>query len=207
MTDSKKYYTNKSSVIAAKENPWANVLAHTIKKGKKITGFASTKHIVADPQTGVVLAETAIIGHQKVVDKEEFVKFFGAGIEEVFELSRPAKDVFRVVLRAYLAQSNQPDQLYIGFDAMIDDFGYDKSRTTFNNGMNELCVKGFIAPVERRDSMYWVNPNLFYKGDRIRIVQDIVVQGSASHKQLLREEAAQRTEQHTLDLSTAKEPA
>ncbi|MNO03836.1 hypothetical protein D3C81_2246620 [compost metagenome] len=38
------------------------------------------------------------------------------------------------------------------------------------------------------DSLYWVNPNLFYKGDRIRIVHDYVRAGSKAAKQLEQEQ-------------------
>ncbi|WP_216591793.1 hypothetical protein, partial [Streptomyces brasiliscabiei] len=179
MSDKKKvYYTTRSAVLSAKENPWARELAHTIKKGKKVTGFASAHHSLVNNATGEVAGDMAVIGIQKVVDREEFVKFFGAGIEEVFELSKPAKDLFRSILRAYLDQKYQPDQLYISYEAICDDHGYGKSRPTYNNGINELCVKGFLAPVERKDGMFWVNPHLFYKGDRIRIVHEYVRAGS-----------------------------
>lgn len=190
MSDKKKvYYTNRSEVVSSRENPWARELAHTIKKGKKVTGFASAHHSLVNHATGEVAGDMAVIGVQKVVDKEEFVKFFGAGIEEVFELSKPAKDLFRSILRVYLDQKNQPDQLYINYDVIRDDYGYDKSRPTYNNGINELCVKGFLAPVERRENLYWVNPHLFYKGDRIRIVREYVRQGSKAHSQLEQEQA------------------
>lgn len=189
------YYTTKAEVVAVKENPWARELAHTIKKGGKVTGFASSNHSLVNNNTGEVAGDMAVIGVQKVVDKEEFVKFFGAGIEEVFELSKPAKDLFRSILKAYLDGKNQPDQLYINYDVIREDYGYDKSRPTYNNGLNELCVKGFLAPVERRENLYWVNPHLFYKGDRIRLVREYVRQGSDAHKQLEREQALMAQQQ------------
>lgn len=195
MSNKKTYYTTRSEVIPSRENPWAKELAHTIKKGGKVTGFAAASHSLVNTATGEVAGDMAVIGVQRVVDKEEFVKFFGAGIEEVFDLSKPAKDLFRSILKAYLAAKNQPDQLYINYDVIKDDYGYDKSRPTYNNGLNELCVKGFLAPVEKRDNLYWVNPHLFYKGDRIRIVKEYVRSGSEAHKQLEREQAAMAQQQ------------
>lgn len=200
MTSKKTYYTTRADVVPSRENPWARELAHTIKKGGRMTGFASASHALVNTVTGESHGDMAVIGIQKVVDKEEFVKFFGAGIEEVFDLAKPGKDLFRAILRAYLDAKNQPDQLYINFDVIRDDYGYDKSKVTFNNGLNELCVKGFLAPVERRDNMYWVNPHLFYKGDRIRLVREYVRQGSPAHKQLEKEQAAMQ--QQMLPLET-----
>ena len=157
---------------------------HTIKKGRKVTGFATSQHALVNQSTGEVTSDIAVVGVQKIVDKEEFVKFFGAGIMEVFELTKPAKDVFKAIMNVYLEQKNQPDQLYFNHEMVRLYYGFDKSRASFNNGTNELCVKGFLAPVEAMDSLYWVNPNLFYKGDRIRIVHDYVRAGTTAATQL-----------------------
>jgi hypothetical protein len=194
----KSYYVTRENVIPSKENPWAGDLAHTINKGSRMTGFASSNHSLVNTGTGEVTADMAVVGFRKVVDKEEFIKFFGAGIEEVFDLPKGAKDLFRIILKAYLDAKNQPDQLYINFESMIDDYAYDKSRTTFTNSLNDLCTKGFLAPIERRDNLYWINPNLFYKGDRIRLVKDFVLQGSDAHKQLEQEQI--KLNQRSLEL-------
>lgn len=184
----KSYYVTREAVVPARENPWAGELRHTIKKGRRVTGFATqSNQLLVNTETGET-SDMAVMGVRKVVDREEFVKFFGAGIESVFELAKGAKDLFRVILKAYLEAKNQPDQLYISYEAVKDDHGYDKSRTTFNNSLNELCIKEFLAPVERRENLYWVNPNLFYKGDRMRLVQDYIIKDSESHKQLEQEE-------------------
>ena len=185
----KSYYVSKEHVIASRENPWAGDLAHTIKKGGRVSAFATThSHSLVDTNTGELSSDMAVIGVRKVVDKEEFIKFFGAGIDEVFELAKGAKDLFRIILKAYLDAKHQPDQLYISYVVVVDDYGYDKTRTTYNNSLNELCIKGFLAPVESRDGLFWVNPNLFYKGDRIRLVKDYVLKGSEAHKQVMRED-------------------
>lgn len=185
----KSYYTSRSEVVSHKVNPWAQDLAHTIKKGSRVTGFAAAKHSLIDTGTGEVLGDMAVVGVQKVVDKEEFIKFFGAGIVEVFELTKPAKDLFKAILNLYLEVKNQPDQIYINYEAITDEYDYKRSRPTFNNGLNELCVKGFLAPIEKREHLFWVNPHLFYKGDRIRIVREYVRSGTEAHKQLLEEQS------------------
>ena len=189
MADEKKgYYTTRAEIIPTRVNPWAGELVHTIKKGRKVTGFATSQHALVNQSTGEVTSDIAVVGVQKIVDKEEFVKFFGAGIMEVFELTKPAKDVFKAIMNVYLEQKNQPDQLYFNHEMVRLYYGFDKSRASFNNGTNELCVKGFLAPVEAMDSLYWVNPNLFYKGDRIRIVHDYVRAGTKAAKQLEKEQ-------------------
>ncbi|WP_227655739.1 hypothetical protein, partial [Klebsiella pneumoniae] len=51
------------------------------------------------------------------------------------------------------------------------------------------------APVEKRENLYWVNPHLFYKGDRIRLVREYVRSGSDAHKQLEKEQVAMDQQQ------------
>lgn len=194
----KNYYTTRSEIVPSKENPWALDLAHTIKKGSKSIGFASSSHTLVDTVTGEAAGDMAVIGLRKIVDKEEFVKFFSAGIDEVFDLTKPAKDLFRDILKAYLDAKNQPDQLYINFNVMVEDYAYSKSRPTFTNGLNELCLKGFLAPIESRENLFWINPNLFYKGDRIRLVREVVLAGSESSKQIEKEDL--KINQRSLDL-------
>lgn len=190
MADEKKgYYTSRAGVTPARINPWAGELVHTIKKGRRITAFASTKHALVNQTTGEVSEDVAVMGVQKVVDQENFIKVFGAGMAGVFELAKPAQDVFLAIMRIYLQQSGRTDQLYFNHPMLVEYWGYTKSRASFNNGVNELCVKGFIAPVEAMDSLYWVNPNLIYKGDRMRIVTEYVRAGSRAAKQLEKEQA------------------
>jgi hypothetical protein len=186
----KKYTFNRKDVVAQKENPWARDLAHTIKRGKKITGFAAARYSLANENTGEHHGEMAFVGMQKVVDKEEFVKFFGAGIIEVFDLAKGGKDLFKTILHAYLDAKNQADQIYINFASMRDDFDYQRSRATFSNALAELLQKGFLAPVQNKENLYWINPHLFYKGDRIRIVREYVRVGTPAHEDLKREQKA-----------------
>lgn len=198
--EGKKVYTfNRRDVQDYRENPWSSELAHTIKRGTKITGFAAQRHSLVNQQTGEEMSDMAVVGSQKVVDKEEFVKFFGAGIIEVFELTKPGKDLFKTVLHAYLDAKHQPDQIYINYKVLKEDYGYSKSRPTFTNAMGELLQKGFLAPVKYMENMYWVNPHLFYKGDRIRVVNEYVKRGTKAHKELQAEQEAMSQNQLALD--------
>lgn len=192
----KDYYISKKDITALAENPWSKELAHTIKKGHKITGFASAQHSLVNNQTGETSPAGAVIGQRKVVDREEFIKFFGAGLVEAFSLSKTAKDVFLTIMHAYIEKNTltgRPDQLYINHSIAKESLNYKKSRASFTSGINELCVKGFMAPIKNMDGFFWLNPNLFYKGDRMMIVKDYVVNGSESHKNLEKEEKNQLT--------------
>jgi hypothetical protein len=196
----KKTYTfNRKEIVASKENPWVKDLATTIKKGKKITGFAANRHQLVDTATGEYHGDMAVVASQRVVDKEEFVKFFGAGIIEVFDLTKPGKDLFKTILHAYLDAQNAPDQIYINHAVLKDEYDYARSRATFSNAMAELLQKEFLAPIASRENLYWVNPHLFYKGNRIRIVNEFVRAGTEEEKQLMEEQKAMEQPSLALD--------
>lgn len=203
MNKKNSYVFTRKGVVEHRENPWSKELAHTIKKGGKITGFATSRHRLINEETGEASGDMAVVGVQKIVDKEEFVKFFGAGIIEVFDLRKPGKDLFKVILHAYLDAKNQPDQIYINYQVLNEDYDYSKSRPTFSNGMAELLQKGFLAPVAGRENLYWVNPHLFYKGDRIRIVKEYVREGTPAAESLRAEQA--RLEQQDMFAEEAEQ--
>jgi hypothetical protein len=55
--------------------------------------------------------------------------------------------------------------------ASVDQTTNKMGLTTYNRGMQELRIKGFIAPSVRQ-GWFWVNPNYIYNGDRMRFVQE-----------------------------------
>ena len=46
----------------------------------------------------------------------------------------------------------------------------DMSEKTFQRGLKELLAKQFLAP--RSPSTFWVNPALFFKGDRVKFITE-----------------------------------
>ena len=44
------------------------------------------------------------------------------------------------------------------------------SEFTFRRGLKELLEKEFLRP--RQPGVYWVNPALFFKGDRVAFVKE-----------------------------------
>lgn len=174
--DDKKYYVTRDAITAYKSNPWAEDLVDVMVTRNKTTGFVSAKNLgVIDHDTGAIDEHSHVVmGVRQKVDKEEFVKVFEKAIYGIFQLSKSAQSVYEKVLLAYLAQKNSPQQIYITFLLFKEDLEYKKSKTTFNSGLNELCLNNFLAPVADRPNMYWVNPTLFYKGDRIRIVHEFI---------------------------------
>jgi DNA-binding transcriptional regulator YhcF (GntR family) len=128
---------------------------------------------LVNPSTGEVHAVASI--HQvEERDDAEFVKVFAAGIKAAYELGKTAGRVFQVVLEQYEREPMSKgfaDSVYLAwFDGGLSGQSIGMSEATFNRGMRELVDKGFIYP--RSPSLYWTNPNLFFKGDRVMFIKE-----------------------------------
>jgi DNA-binding transcriptional regulator YhcF (GntR family) len=128
---------------------------------------------LVNPSTGEIQA-VASIHLVEERDDAEFVKVFAAGIKAAYELGKTAGRVFQVVLEQYEREPMNKgfaDSVYLAwFDGGLSGQSIGMSEATFNRGMRELVDKGFIYP--RSPSLYWTNPNLFFKGDRVMFIKE-----------------------------------
>lgn len=141
-------------------------------KRKKVKSGLSDKTLT-DIETGEVIAASVI--HQiEEKDDAQFVKVFAEGIAASYGLTKTAQKVFFAVLKEY---ENTPmaggfaDTIYLAwFDGGLCGHSIDMAQKTFNAGLKELLEKQFLAA--RGPSSYWVNPALFFKGDRVLFVKE-----------------------------------
>lgn len=142
---------------------------------RKATVRAARYDNLVNQQTGEVEAVSTIY---KVVEKDdaEFVKVFAAGVAASYDLSKTAQRVFTAVLKVYEEtpmRGGYVDYLDLyWFDGGLCGHSIDMSEKTFQRGLKELLAKSFLAP--RLHNSYWVNPSLFFKGDRVRFIREYV---------------------------------
>lgn len=107
-------------------------------------------------------------------DDAEFVKVFADGVKAAYDLSRTGARVFQAVLDSY-----QKEKMTGGYADSVRLFWFGDglngesigmSEKTFQRGLKELLMKKFLAP--RTNELFWVNPALFFKGDRIAFVRE-----------------------------------
>lgn len=176
----------RKEVEAVNVNPWAGDLSLSLRKGEKTVVMGKGNAIV-NTETGEMGEEIAAMAIKKVVDKEEFIKIFEGGISNIFDLNKQGRDFFRAVLAVYLDQKMMGDRVYLN-RVVLEEFGYIKSNQTYRQSLNILLNKKFLAEMAGMPGWFWVNPNLFYKGDRMRIVQDFAIKDTESGKQLEKEQ-------------------
>jgi hypothetical protein len=133
----------------------------------------SSRQELMDARTGELTAVTAIHTIEER-DDAEFVKVFAEGVKAAFSLSRTGYRVFQAVLAIY-----QNTSMKGGFAESVDLFWFGEglngqavglSEPTLNRGLRELLANRFLYP--RSPSSYWVNPSLFFKGDRVAFVKE-----------------------------------
>jgi hypothetical protein len=126
-----------------------------------------------DVETGAV--EAASVIHQvEEKDDEQFVKVFAAGVAAAYELTRTSSRVFQAILQEYEKapmSGGYVDCVYLSwFGGGLAGRDLGMSEKTFQRGLKELLAKGFISP--KTPDVYWVNPALFFKGDRVMLVKE-----------------------------------
>lgn len=142
-----------------------------IKTKQKTVRPIGTGNMV-DTITGEVMAGTAVVVRQ-TVDEEHFVKVFQEGIKAAYDLTPAGYKTFQIVLKATQAEAVGADKIYLHFMDAVEDPDMPISRQTFHKGLKELLAKGFVAASDR-PSIFWINPHLFFKGDRVAFVKEYV---------------------------------
>jgi hypothetical protein len=137
-------------------------------KQKKVRTGASVE--LVDTKTGEVM--TSVIHQTKVIDEEHFVKVFAEGIKAAYDLNLTGYRVFQGILAVYQEApmaGGFVDSVYLNFmDGQLSGSSIGISEAQFYRGMKILLQKGFLAP--RAPNLYWVNPHLFFRGDRAMFI-------------------------------------
>lgn len=155
-------------------SPTVNPLVEpsTVQVKKKWVRAGSVKNLTNE--AGQVEAVTAI--HQiEEVDDAQFVKIFAAGARAMFDLSMSATRVFQVVVAMYEKEPMHggfSDCVYLSWVAGgpggVPIVGMSES--VWNRGMRELADRKFLSA--RLPGVFWVNPALMCKGDRVMLVKE-----------------------------------
>ena len=153
------------------ENPFMG--GSEIQTRHKTVRTRSAPKDLMDPDTGEVVG-SSIIHVIEEKDEEHFVKVFAEGVKAAFDLSKTGARVFQAVLGEYqkskLTGGYSDSVSLIWFDDGLNGRALDMSDRTFHNGLKELIAKGFLKP--KLPNQFWVNPALFFKGDRVAFLRE-----------------------------------
>lgn len=119
-----------------------------------------------DAETGEIHAVNAIY-QRKLVDSERFAKVYLDGVSRTFGLTKTAQRVFQLIL---VLCKKDTDRLYLNF-MMASKLDEKLQERTYHRGLLELLKAGFVAYSDL-PNMLWINPHLFFNGDRVRFITE-----------------------------------
>lgn len=186
--------SRKVGVVAYSENPFVDTA--TITTRRKRTVVVKGGKAIVDGETGETedLAEVVMV---REVDDQQFVKVFTQNLKAFFDLSPVAMKLLQVVLHQ-VQQTPNSDKILLNL-AMVEDYFIRTeqtamSKTSFHRAVKEMIDKRFIAE-SLMSGLYYINPHLFFNGDRVRFVQEIKrKRANDDHGQVKR----RLTEEHTI---------
>ena len=168
-------YKPKTRLDQLEYSPNENPLLKGLSIETRTKKLVKTQLEVPDLNTGETHSSNIFI--TKELDESQFVKVFSEGIKATYDLTLTAHRVFQAILAEYESTpmtSGYVDCIYLAwFDNGLCGKSIGMIQATYLKGFRELLDKGFMSP--RSPNTYWVNPALFFKGDRVRFINEYTV--------------------------------
>lgn len=163
----------KRSVEVHKENPFLEgkdaLRISTVKR----RGPLASNRAVVNTETGEVENVAEIVKVYEV-DDDKFVKLFSQNLRVFFSL-KPSTFKMLEVLLYEMQKTPGNDRVYLNVEAAREYFeshGVEPiAKATFHKSITELVEKSFIA-LSTRQNLYFINPAIFFNGDRARFVTE-----------------------------------
>lgn len=186
----------KISLIKQKydENPFADEAGFRVpirKKSEILETQAPTALVSGNERISV-----GEIRRITTVDSEPFVKVFTEELDRFFDLTPTALRITTILIQTLgKIRIGDGDQVYLSeksINEAMDKAGIKPPTTaTYYRALDELIRKGFIAP-STQTPLFYINPAIFFNGDRIRFVTEI------RKKRVSKAEALEKTGQQVL---------
>lgn len=157
---------------AFKTNPFLEEVS-SYRRGIKRTVVKSNKALL-DLETGEI-EDGAEIVQQVQVDSEQFVKLYTADLKKFFSLTPKSQRILQLVL-LQVQKHKGADSIMLNVPVMVDFFETRNenppARQTFYLAIEEMISKGFLARSAFSSDMFYINPAIFFNGDRVRLVKE-----------------------------------
>lgn len=163
---------HRKGVVRYRENPFMSEQSISTRR-KRVTVSAKGKAML-DLETGEIENAVEIV-MVKEVDSEQFVKLFTQNMRVFFDLSPVTLKLVQVLLSQVQKNPNN-DKVMLSI-AIAEDYFTETaidpiSKASFHRAIKELLEKQFIAET-LLPGLFFINPNLFFNGDRVRFVNEI----------------------------------
>lgn len=146
-------------------------LIDSVRVKHRSKGYRQKSIDVVDPETGETESMVMREHLQKQTDTTEFVKLYAASIDWIFDLNKPDQRVARIILKTIMDGPLNAEYIYLNYRIAVEDYCYTKSRQEWSNSIRRLEKRGVIDRDRKRPGHIFVNPDHFYKGDRMEIIR------------------------------------
>lgn len=193
---------NRVSLIKRRyaENPFAT------EDGFRVPIRNKSEVIQTDGPAAVTVGDEQIAVAQirriTTVDSDPFVKLFTAELNRFFDLTPTALRIVTVLIQDIgKIRLGEGDQVYLTEKSLAETLQSHglkaPSSATYYRAMEELIEKGFVAP-STNPPLFFINPAIFFNGDRVRFVTEI------KRKKMTRQEQLEKQGQQALPLDEPK---
>ena len=155
------------------ENPFLKeavqqIQSGIVKKYKNTSGTSRGAILQAVNSEGELVGHTSFI-RQIEVDEQQFTKIYLSQFSAFFELNSQSIKVF-----GYIMTKLMPKQDFFIFDLeeCLEYTGY-KSKQSIYNGLSGI-IKSSIIARGKKDYLYFINPMVFFNGDRVTFAKTYV---------------------------------
>lgn len=164
-----------------KHNPFVDDHLITQLSGQKNVYYSQiARNSIVDLETGEIEPAKLQVIKKVRADKEQFVKIYTTHLKAFFELSTTAYKVLHYVLNTIQNEAINKDQVYLSLSKaqeFFDSQGSKISSATYYRAMKELVEKLFIAETQQ-NYIYFINPKLFFNGDRVDFITKFQITGN-----------------------------
>ena len=136
---------------------------------KLVNNMRHTKKVIArgeDVYQDGIPVGTTFMGISKEVDNNQFIKFFDDGLRILFDLGKSDMKVFTYIMSLTMMKS---DKINFSPAECIKTTGL--SRASVVRSVINLANVEIIARTDM-SNVYYINPTVFFKGDRMMIVRE-----------------------------------
>lgn len=170
-------------------------------KTRKLTVGRNTELVRKDNSEESESYFTNII-QQKEVDKEEFVKLFTSQIKVYFDLTKTAHKIFLIILSLYQKEIGKDYVLLTCKKAqnVAKTLDFELSAPIFYRGIKELVEKKIIAKSVDK-IVFYINPAVFFNGDRARFVTEVIKKKEEIEKNQLLQELEDTSKNKDFDVN------
>ncbi len=148
------------------------LLSEPIEAKNKTVRISAKDLCYTDTKTGEKVKDVMSFIHKtELIDKSEFLKIYAKGYAFLFNVELLASiELLAVIMK--IAQSTKDTNIFPLSFELAQQNGFKKKIAQYSRAKKELEQKQVILKIDKYHHKY--NPTMFFNGNRIAIVQEIL---------------------------------